>query len=79
MLNDVKSRNRGSKIISFMHISLEGFVAGPNGEMNWIKVDEEIIVHVGKPISGVSIVPRWRGSGLIINPVSNWGGLLSTQ
>jgi len=26
------------KIISFMHISLDGFVAGPNGEMNWIKV-----------------------------------------
>jgi len=24
------------KIISFMHISLDGFVAGPNGEMNWI-------------------------------------------
>ncbi len=24
------------------HISLDGFVAGPNGEMNWIKVDEEI-------------------------------------
>jgi hypothetical protein len=30
------------KIISFMHISLDGFVAGPNGEMDWIKVDEEI-------------------------------------
>ena len=28
------------KIISFMHISLDGFVAGPNGEMNWIKIDE---------------------------------------
>ena len=27
-----------------MHISLDGFVAGPNGEMNWIKVDEEISV-----------------------------------
>ncbi|HOS48094.1 MAG TPA: hypothetical protein PLG57_05630 [Bacteroidia bacterium] len=26
------------KIISFMHISLDGFVAGPNGEMNRIKV-----------------------------------------
>ena len=25
-----------------MHISLDGFVAGPNGEMDWIKVDEEI-------------------------------------
>ncbi len=30
------------KIISFMHISLDGFVAGPNGEMDWIKVDEKI-------------------------------------
>jgi dihydrofolate reductase len=33
-----------------MHISLDGFVAGPNGEMNWIKVDEEIFDHVGKRI-----------------------------
>ncbi|MEJ5996435.1 dihydrofolate reductase family protein [Pedobacter sp. Du54] len=39
------------KIISFMHISLDGFVAGPNGEMNWITVDEEIFEHVGKRIS----------------------------
>jgi dihydrofolate reductase len=39
------------KIISFIHISLDGFVAGPKGEMNWIKVDEEIFEHVGKRIS----------------------------
>ncbi|MDB5019581.1 MAG: hypothetical protein JWQ28_708 [Pedobacter sp.] len=39
------------RIISFMHISLDGFVAGPNGEMNWIKVDEEIFDYVGKRIS----------------------------
>ena len=39
------------KIISFMHLSLDGFVAGPNGEMNWIKVDEEIFDHIGKRIS----------------------------
>jgi dihydrofolate reductase len=32
-------------------MSLDGFVAGPNGEMNWIKVDEEIFDHVGKRIS----------------------------
>ncbi len=38
------------KVISFMHISLDGFVAGPKGEMNWIKVDEEIFDHVGKRI-----------------------------
>lgn len=34
-----------------MHISLDGFVAGPHGEMNWIKVDEEIFDFVGKRIS----------------------------
>jgi dihydrofolate reductase len=34
-----------------MHISLDGFVAGPNGEMNWIKVDEELFDHIGKRIS----------------------------
>src|ERR1700760_284983 len=39
------------KLISFMHISLDGFVAGPNGEMNWIKVDEEIFDFVGKRVS----------------------------
>jgi len=39
------------KIISFMHISLDGFVAGPNGEMNWIKVDEELFAYIGKRIS----------------------------
>ena len=32
-------------------MSLDGFVAGPNGEMDWIKVDEEIFDYVGKRIS----------------------------
>ena len=39
------------KIISFMHISLDGFVAGPNGELDWVKVDQEIFDYVGKRIS----------------------------
>lgn len=39
------------KIISFMHISLDGFVSGLHGEMDWIKVDEEIFDHVGTRIS----------------------------
>jgi len=34
-----------------MHLSLDGFVAGPNGELNWAKVDEEIFDHVGKRVS----------------------------
>jgi len=39
------------KIISFMHISLDGFVAGLKGEIDWVKVDEEIFDYVGKRIS----------------------------
>src|ERR1700753_2870272 len=26
----------------FMHTSLDGFISGLNGEMNWIKLDDEI-------------------------------------
>lgn len=28
------------KLVLFMHVSLDGFVAGPNGEMDWIIADE---------------------------------------
>ncbi len=33
-------------LIFFMHTSLDGFYAGPNGEMGWIKVDEELFDFV---------------------------------
>lgn len=32
-------------------MSLDGFVAGPKGEMDWIKHDEELFNYVGKRIS----------------------------
>jgi dihydrofolate reductase len=35
------------KLVVFMHTSLDGFVAGPNGEMNWIRVDDEIFEYAG--------------------------------
>lgn len=35
------------KLIFFMHTSLDGFVAGPKGEMGFIKVDEELFDFVG--------------------------------
>src|SRR5437762_9000574 len=35
------------KLVSFMHISLDGFAAGPNGEMDWIHVDDEIFNYAG--------------------------------
>lgn len=33
-------------LVFFMHSSLDGFVAGTNGEMNWITVDDEIFDFV---------------------------------
>ncbi len=33
-------------LIFFMHTSLDGFVAGLNGEMNWIKLDEALFDFV---------------------------------
>lgn len=35
------------KLIFFMHTSLDGFVAGPNGEMDWIKLDDAMFDFVG--------------------------------
>ncbi len=39
------------KIISFMHVSLDGFVAGPNGELDWVKIDDELFDFVGRRIN----------------------------
>jgi dihydrofolate reductase len=36
------------KLIVFMHTSLDGFVAGPKGEMDWIHVDPEMFELAGK-------------------------------
>lgn len=36
------------KVVLFMHVSLDGFVAGPKGEMDWIKVDDEMFEYAGK-------------------------------
>lgn len=33
-------------LIFFMHTSLDGFVAGPNGEMDWIKLDDAMFDFV---------------------------------
>ncbi len=38
------------KLIYFMHTSLDGFVADPNGGMGWIHIDDELFDFVGKRI-----------------------------
>lgn len=36
------------KLVVFLHTSLDGFVAGPNGEMDWINVDEQMFDYAGR-------------------------------
>jgi dihydrofolate reductase len=33
-------------VVSLMHMSLDGFVAGPNGEMDWIATDDHVFSYV---------------------------------
>lgn len=46
-------------VVLFMHMSLDGFVAGPHGELNWIPYNDElekyaegIVNTVGSPLYG---------------------------
>jgi dihydrofolate reductase len=39
------------KIVSFMHISLDGFVADKNGGLSWTSLDNELFSFVGTRIS----------------------------
>lgn len=34
------------KLVVSMHVSLDGFVAGPSGEMDWIRVSEELFDYI---------------------------------
>lgn len=38
------------RLILFLHMSLDGFAAGPKGEMDWIVVDDEIFAYVEQRI-----------------------------
>jgi dihydrofolate reductase len=46
-MKNTQDQNKGiitmRKIISFTHMSLDGYVAGPNGEMDWIVYDDEMV------------------------------------
>ena len=48
MLNEVKSRPAGRKLKLQMQMSVDGFVAGPNGELDWMtwNWDDELKKYV---------------------------------
>jgi dihydrofolate reductase len=42
------------KIVVAMSVSLDGFVAGPNGELDWHLVDEELHAYFNEQLSAMS-------------------------
>lgn len=42
------------KVVSLMHMSLDGYVEGPNSEMDWIKTEEPVFAFVDRFIPQVS-------------------------
>jgi len=57
-------------LVAFMHMSLDGFAAGPNGELDWVAYDEElekyaagIVASVGAALYGrvtYQMMEYWR-------------------
>jgi dihydrofolate reductase len=51
------------KVILFMHVSLDGFVQGPNDwDINWIAFDEELEKYAKNALSTVDTVLWGRGT-----------------
>src|ERR1700745_1086536 len=48
------------KLMSLMHVSLDGFCAGPKGEMNWIALGDAVFadVHAMIDTSGAAVYGR---------------------
>lgn len=44
------------KVVSFIHVSLDGFTTGPNGELEWAIVDEELNPYVDNFFKGTDTV-----------------------
>ncbi len=51
--NLIKHNNEKNNLS--LHTTLDGFVAGANGEMDWIKIDDEMFDLVGEPTNEADI------------------------
>jgi hypothetical protein len=66
------------KVIYSMGVSLDGFIAGPDGETDWSAPDEEL--HRGTSQSPASTyVPRWTESSPRAAPASRGGSRSSPR
>jgi dihydrofolate reductase len=50
------------KLVLFMHISLDGYAAGPKGEMEWIRISEEMFELAGRQTKAADLALYGRGT-----------------
>ena len=55
------------KIVVFMHVTLDGFVAGPKGEMDWINIGDEIFEYAGKQTDSADTAMYGKNTFLMMN------------
>lgn len=65
------------KLILLMHISLDGFVAGPKGELNWVIHDDEIFKYVTEHFQNVDMALYGRTTYQIME--SYWPTVLKNK
>jgi dihydrofolate reductase len=65
------------KVVSLMHMSLDGYVEGPNAEMNWIKMEEPVFEFVDRfiPLAGTALY----GPKTFAMMESYWPSVLSDE
>ncbi|MBA2394327.1 MAG: dihydrofolate reductase [Ktedonobacteraceae bacterium] len=63
------------KVIAFMHVSLDGFTVGPEGELEWAIVDEELNPYVDNLFKSVGVALYGRGTYLLMQ--SYWPTVLT--
>ena len=51
-LDETDGGKKMRKLVALMHISLDGFCAGPKGEMDWITLNDAIFADVHAMIEG---------------------------
>src|SRR4030081_1673250 len=48
------------KLVLMMSVSLDGFIAGPNGELDWHLVDDELHSHFNQVAASMSVFMHGR-------------------
>jgi hypothetical protein len=54
-------RDEVRRLVLFIHASLDGFVAGPNGEMDWIDVSDALGLVASHVFSSGVVCPHYEG------------------